>query len=87
MLVSRYLTLASTRYTITDKESRGSTLVSEKMRQTAVLVNAVYNYQTQFEILISDRYPESTFTIFDVYSLVREESLPRYLLTISFKLT
>lgn len=41
------------------------------MRQTAALVNAVYEYQTPFEVLISDRYPDSTFTIYDVYSLVR----------------
>lgn len=45
------------------------------MRQTAALVNAVYDYQTPFDVSLSGRYPESTFTIYDVYSLVRLDLL------------
>lgn len=47
-----------------------ATQVSEKMRQYVALVNSIYNYRTSEEVQISDRYPESSFTIFDVHSLV-----------------
>lgn len=40
------------------------------MRQYVALVNSVYEYRTQTEVAILDRYPQSTFTIFDVHSLV-----------------
>lgn len=53
---------------------RNRTLVSEKMRQSVALVNAVYNFQTQADVLIADRYPASTFTIYDVHSLVSTPS-------------
>lgn len=46
------------------------TQVSEKMRQYVALVNSIYNYRTSEEVQISDRFPESSFTIFDVHSLV-----------------
>lgn len=46
------------------------TQVSEKMRQYVALVNSIYSYRTSEEVQISDRYPESSFTIFDVHSLV-----------------
>lgn len=48
-----------------------ATQVSEKMRQYVALVNSIYKYRTPDEVEISDRYPESSFTIFDVHSLVR----------------
>lgn len=47
-----------------------ATQVSEKMRQYVALVNSIYNYRTSEEVQISDRFPESSFTIFDVHSLV-----------------
>lgn len=50
------------------------TLVSEKMREYVALVNSIYHYRTQVELAILDRYPESSMTIFDVYSLVRERA-------------
>lgn len=49
------------------------TLVSEKMRQYVALVNAIYALQSQSQVLITDRYPASTFTIFDVHALVSIE--------------
>lgn len=51
------------------------TQVSEKMRQYVALVNSIYNYRTSEEVQISDRYPESSFTIFDVHSLVSTSTL------------
>lgn len=51
------------------------TQVSEKMRQYVALVNSIYSYRTSEEVQISDRYPESSFTIFDVHSLVSTSTL------------
>lgn len=51
------------------------TQVSEKMRQYVALVNSIYNYRTSEEVQISDRYPDSSFTIFDVHSLVSTSTL------------
>lgn len=51
--------------------SANATQVSEKMRQYVSLVNGIYNYRTPEEVQILNRYPESSFTIFDVHSLVR----------------
>lgn len=51
------------------------------MRQYVALVNGVYNFQTQANVLIADRYPHSTFTIFDVHSLVSKP------LCLSFSMT
>lgn len=48
------------------------TQVSEKMRQYVALLNSVYNYRTTEEVQISDRYPGSSFTIFDVHSLLSD---------------
>lgn len=53
-----------------------ATQVSEKMRQYVALVNSIYNYRTSEEVQISDRYPESSFTIFDVHSLVSASIRP-----------
>ncbi|KAI3391604.1 hypothetical protein diail_7034, partial [Diaporthe ilicicola] len=52
------------------------TQVSEKMRQYVALVNSIYDYRTSSEVQISDRYPGSSFTIFDVHSLVSILSPP-----------
>lgn len=46
------------------------TQVSEKMRQYVALLNSIYDFRTSEEVQISDRYPSSSFTIFDVHSLV-----------------
>ncbi|KAL1860513.1 hypothetical protein Daus18300_009145 [Diaporthe australafricana] len=48
------------------------TQVSEKMRQYVALVNSIYNYRTTEEVQILDRYPSSSFTIFDVHSLLSD---------------
>jgi hypothetical protein len=60
-----------------------ATQVSEKMRQYVSLVNSVYKYRTPDEVQISDRYPESSFTVFDVHSLVRETASKHYSLVAS----
>lgn len=46
------------------------TQVSEKMRQYVALVNSIYEYRTQAEVNVVDRYPSSSLTIFDVHGLV-----------------
>ncbi|CAN8102219.1 unnamed protein product [Discula destructiva] len=64
-----------------DQYSANVTLVSEKMRQYVALVNRIYDFQTQAEMLVADRYPASTFTIFDVHSLLSDmwHNPPNYL--------
>ena len=54
-----------------DTYNTNATQVSEKMRQYVALVNSIYAYRTPAEVQISDRYPASSFTIYDVHSLVR----------------
>lgn len=54
-----------------DTYNTNATQVSEKMRQYVALVNTIYSYRTPAEVQISDRYPESSFTLYDVHSLVR----------------
>lgn len=44
------------------------------MREYVALVNEVYNFQTPYEMLISNRYPASSFTIYNVHALVRISS-------------
>lgn len=44
------------------------------MRQYVALVNSIYEYRTQAEVAILDRYPQSSLTVFDVYSLVSATS-------------
>lgn len=46
------------------------TQISEKMRQYRTMVNAVYDLQTPYLVKLTDRYPDSAFAVFDVYSLV-----------------
>ncbi|PSR75229.1 GDSL lipase/esterase [Coniella lustricola] len=55
-----------------DQYSTNVTLVSEKMREYVALVNQVYDYQSPFQILVSDRYPASTFTIYNVHDLLSD---------------
>lgn len=44
---------------------------SEKMRQYVNFANAVFQYETPYNLYIANRYPGSTFAIFDMHSLVR----------------
>lgn len=46
------------------------TQIAEKMRQYRTMVNAVYEWQTPHLVKLTDRYPDSAFAVFDVYSLV-----------------
>jgi hypothetical protein len=43
---------------------------SEKMRQYLTMVNAVFDYQTPYEVRIAKRYPGSTFALYNVHGLV-----------------
>jgi hypothetical protein len=52
------------------------TQISEKMRQYRAMVNAVYDLQTPHLVKLTDRYPDSAFAVFDVYSLVSISPLP-----------
>lgn len=61
-----------------------ATQVSEKMRQYVALVNSIYNYRTADEVQISDRYPGSSFTIFDIHSLVRTSRLAIFIKGVDF---
>lgn len=70
-------TLDSHFWTDEDEYNTNVTQVSEKMRQYVSLVNSIYEYRTPVEVRISDRYPESAFTVFDVHSLVRMDDFPR----------
>ncbi|KAJ6035970.1 hypothetical protein N7540_000249 [Penicillium herquei] len=45
---------------------------SEKIREYATMVNAVYKYQTPYSLRIANRYPDSSFAIYDLHSLVRK---------------
>jgi len=56
----------------TDKLSYNAniTQISEKMREYSTLVNAVYEARTPLYVKLSGRYPESSFAVFDVHSLV-----------------
>lgn len=46
---------------------------SEKIREYATMVNAVFQYQTPYSVQIAHRYPGSSFAIYDLHSLVREK--------------
>lgn len=46
------------------------TRTSEKMREYSTLANAVFEYEIPFQVKIARRYPKSSFTLFDVHSLV-----------------
>lgn len=48
-----------------------TTVVSERMRDQADLVNKAFEYRTPVEVKIENRYPDANFAIFDVWSLVR----------------
>ncbi|PYH76303.1 hypothetical protein BO82DRAFT_296554 [Aspergillus uvarum CBS 121591] len=45
---------------------------SEKMRQYSTLVNAVFNYQTPYEVQIAKRYPQSSFALYDTHALTTD---------------
>lgn len=49
---------------------------SEKMRQYLTMVNAVLEYQTPYEVLLANRYPGSSFAIYDTNALVSPIVLP-----------
>ena len=61
------------------------TQIAEKMRQYRTMVNAVYEWQTPYLVKLTDRYPDSAFAVFDVYSLVSVAArfLPHLFLTVN----
>ncbi|GIJ81601.1 hypothetical protein Asppvi_000100 [Aspergillus pseudoviridinutans] len=42
---------------------------SEKMRQYVTMVNAVYDYQTPYDVVVANRYPHSRFAVYNVHAL------------------
>ncbi|RAL16775.1 SGNH/GDSL hydrolase family protein [Aspergillus homomorphus CBS 101889] len=58
----------------TDKSTYNANITqsSEKMRQYATMVNAVFEYQTPYDVQIAKRYPHSSFAIYDVHSLMTD---------------
>jgi phospholipase/lecithinase/hemolysin len=62
----------------TDKAAYDSNITrpSEKMRQYVTMVNAVYDYQTPYDVVVADRYPHSRFAVYDVHALVGFVDLP-----------
>ncbi|KAL3471350.1 hypothetical protein BJX99DRAFT_29548 [Aspergillus californicus] len=45
---------------------------SEKIRQYLTLANAVYEYQTPYEVLIANRYAGSSFAVYNVHDLITD---------------
>ncbi|KAJ5740990.1 hypothetical protein N7493_000862 [Penicillium malachiteum] len=45
---------------------------SEKLREYANMVNAVFEYQTPYSLRIANRYPDSSFAIYDTHSLIKD---------------
>ncbi|GFF87540.1 hypothetical protein IFM53868_05181 [Aspergillus udagawae] len=58
----------------TDKAAYDSNITrpSEKMRQYVTMVNAVYDYQTPYDVVVADRYPHSRFAVYDVHALMTD---------------
>lgn len=50
---------------------RNITEVSYRMWEQVVNINAVFKYQTPYELLIRRRYPGAFFAVMDMYRLVR----------------
>ena len=45
---------------------------SEKMHELTTSANDIFRYQTPYEFVISNRYPDAQVALFDVWSLIRE---------------
>ncbi|PYH95902.1 GDSL Lipase/Acylhydrolase family protein [Aspergillus ellipticus CBS 707.79] len=58
----------------TDKSSYDPNITqsSEKMRQYLTMVNAVFDYQTPYDLLLASRYPGGSFAIYDVHALMTD---------------
>ncbi|KAL2811619.1 GDSL lipase/esterase [Aspergillus granulosus] len=52
--------------------STNLTRISEKIRQYSTLLNAVYEYQIPYEVVIARRYHGSQFALYDVHSLMTD---------------
>ena len=49
---------------------RNHTLISYRMMEEVVTVNAIYNYRTPFEVVIEKNWPGASFAVFNVNGLV-----------------
>ncbi|GAQ08557.1 hypothetical protein ALT_5878 [Aspergillus lentulus] len=58
----------------TDKAAYDSNITrsSEKMRQYVTMVNAVYDHQTPYDVVVANRYPHSRFAVYDVHALMTD---------------
>ena len=45
---------------------------AEKIHELTTSANDIFRYQTPYEFVISNRYPDAQVALFDVWSLVRE---------------
>jgi hypothetical protein len=50
--------------------STNVTEISYRMWQIVTTANAIYNYQTPFELLVQKRYPGAHFAVMDMYNIV-----------------
>lgn len=48
------------------------TQISETMHEYTSTVNNVFKYQTPFELMVANRYPDAHFAVFDMYSLISD---------------
>lgn len=45
---------------------------SSKMKEYNFLVNSIFEYRTPYELLIAKRYPDASFAVFDIHSLITD---------------
>ncbi|KAF8863152.1 hypothetical protein BDZ45DRAFT_615857 [Acephala macrosclerotiorum] len=46
--------------------------ISGKMKEYTSLVNSIFEYRTPYELLVAKRYPEASFAVFDVHSMLTD---------------
>jgi len=61
---------AEVEYWTTSDRPSNLTALAEQMREYTLLVNDGYSYRTPFEALISGRYSDSNFAVFNVHDVV-----------------
>ena len=46
------------------------------MLEQVVTVNSIYEYRTPFEVKVANRFPGSSWAVFDVHGLVGADGIP-----------
>ncbi|KAI0105375.1 carbohydrate esterase family 16 protein [Hypoxylon sp. NC0597] len=64
-----------------DKEAYNTTEYEQKMREYVATVNTILEYGAPFQLLVEKRWPDASFSIFDVHQLISDifESPAEYL--------